>query len=81
MITGFNRLNRHESLVNKEIDPICRFCAEDDESGWHIIAECPAFWLKRREAFGSHFLDDSSNWKIKQLLHFLQFAKIAEIKI
>ena len=50
-ITGHNRLNKHESKVNSEIDPTCRFCMEDEETAWHVVGQCPAFWKERRDIF------------------------------
>ena len=79
MITGHNRLNRHESLVTKgEIDPLCRFCLEDDETSWHVIGQCPALWLKRRESFNSFFLEDPPKWNFFSLLKFLRLADLEE---
>ena len=79
MITGHNRLNRHESLVTKgEVDPLCRFCLEDDETFWHVIGECPALWLKRRDSFNSFFLENPPEWNFFSLLKFLRLADMEE---
>ena len=42
-LTGHNRLNRHTNLLTNVIDIYsCRFCLEEEESSFHVIAECPA---------------------------------------
>ena len=52
MLTGHNRLKKHEAIVNQDDkDSLCRFCLEDDESAWHIIGECPALTSVRRDSF------------------------------
>jgi len=41
LFTGHNYLHRHESLVHgTEAD--CRLCLEDEETSFHVMAECPA---------------------------------------
>ena len=32
-------------------DATCRFCNEDDEETWHVIAECPCFAVARSGFF------------------------------
>jgi len=42
-LTGHNKLKRHKNIQAGIIDPhSCRLCLEDDESSFHVIAECPA---------------------------------------
>ena len=80
MITGHNRLNRHESLATKGlVDPLCRFCLEDDETSWHVIGECPALWLKRRDSFNTFFLENPPEWNYFNLLKFLKLSDLEEV--
>ena len=79
MITGHNRLNRHESLATKGVvDPLCRFCLEDDETSWHVIGECPALWLKISDSFNTFFLDNPPEWNYSNLLKFLRLTDLEE---
>ena len=80
MITGHNRLKRHESIVNRGGDPDCRFCGPGTpETSWHIIGECPAFFQRRRESFETLHLDNPPKWNVKRLLKFLRNSRIAEL--
>ena len=79
MITGHNRLNRHENLCNQDVSPTCRFCSEEEETSWHIIGECPVLYNKRWRAFNTPFLEDPPVWRNYQLLRFMQLAKISEL--
>ena len=80
MITGHNRLKRHEHIVNGTGDPYCRYCGnEAEETSFHLIAECPALWLRRRDSFNSFFLDNPPKWRLKQLLKFLKLSRMEEI--
>ena len=79
MITGHNRLNRHESLVDKEVSPNCRLCNEEPETSFHIVAESPRLLYKRWEAFKTPFLDENPVWHPMSFLKFLRKAKIKEM--
>ena len=79
MLTGHNRLNRHESIVDKNVSPTCRLCEEEEETAYHIIGECPRLLHRRWEAFGQPFLDLDPVWKPRSFLKFLRTAKIKEM--
>ena len=79
MITGHNRLNRHESLINPEVSPTCRLCKEEDETSWHIIGECPMLRFKRWQSMGEAFLENPPDWNPRKLLRFFHIAKIVEM--
>ena len=78
MITGFNRLNYHESKISG-VDPTCRLCLEEEETSYHIISECPALWSLRQNSFNTFFLEEPSKWKPHQLQKFLQSPIIMEL--
>ena len=78
-LTGHNRLNRHESLVNSEVDPMCRFCQEDLESSWHLVADCPCLLGKRLEIFQVAFLDENPEWHPEQIVNFIRRIKFANL--
>ena len=77
-ITGHNRLRRHESLMNEAIDPICRLCAEDEETSWHLVGECPALWQQRMDIFHTHYLE-SPEGSVFQLLRMINQSQIREM--
>jgi hypothetical protein len=41
-ITGHNFLMYHRSVINPDLDPLCRLCMEAPEDGNHIIRLCRA---------------------------------------
>ena len=79
IISGHNRLNRHQNIVDKDVSPLCRLCKEENESSFHIIASCPRLLYKRWQAFKTPFLDENPVWHPKSLLKFLHIAKIREM--
>ena len=52
---------------------------EEEETAWHIIAECPMLLNKRWQTFKIPFLDNPLVWRPWTLLRFLQIAKIEEM--
>jgi len=74
VITGHNFLRRHSALVARDPDEElkdCRLCLEDEETTHHIVAECPALALTRRQIFGSDYLTVPLKWS-PQLTMFLR---------
>lgn len=76
LITGHNFLKRHEALVNKTDDVECRLCLEDEESSYHIVAECPALAECRLRVFGTPFQTTSLQWETKEVTSFVHEAQI-----
>ena len=81
MITGHNRLKRHEAIVSRdEIDSLCRMCGEEDESSFHIIGECPALWKIRADIFQElRSLSNPPKWEVPQFMKFLKMSGISEL--
>ena len=81
MLTGHNRLKRHEAILNKdENDSLCRLCEEDEESAFHIICECPALWRVRADIFLElRPLNNPPKWEVHQFMKFLKKAGISEL--
>ena len=77
-LTGHNRLKRHTNIQNNVSDLYsCRFCLEDEESSYHVIAECPALKTYRYVAFGnSSTLPNPMEWSIIQVQNFLKISSI-----
>jgi hypothetical protein len=75
VFTGHNALYYHRHNINNEISSICRFFLEDDETSWHIVMECPAFAVPRREIFlGMTFLE--GDWSLDVLKEFVDIRDI-----
>ena len=75
-ITGHNYLNRHEALIDSQVDPLCRFCLEEEETSFHIIAECPALAVARFNTLGAPLLTLPLVWSVSQVASFLREARI-----
>ena len=84
--TGHNWLKRHDFIVQnncypKEDEARCRFCEEDEESSFHILAECPAFARSRLSILGNYKLNPPfHNLKPAQILKFLRKIEIEPIE-
>jgi len=79
IITGHNFLRRHSSLINPDEESECRLCLEDEESSFHIVAECPALARPRLQVLGSSILAEPLTWSVTQVLSFLQEAHIEHL--
>ena len=75
IITGHCFLNRHESLINKNVSPKCRKCEKikkvEEETPIHLIVHCPELKDKRKECFGEQFGHKNSKWTVHQLFNFM----------
>ena len=82
LITGHNWLRRHNSIVKNNFpaeDSGCRFCDEDEESSFHILAKCPMFAAQRREWFHTVEMSHPFKLKAKQLMGFLRDINVEEL--
>ena len=77
--TGHNNLMKHRHNRNDELDPTCRLCLEDDESSFHLIAECPALIDLRWNIFHQPTLFNTPNWSLQQVIRFLRESSIDEL--
>ena len=69
LITGHNFLSYFQFKLDSTINPLCRMCEESNETFFHLLTDCPALEVKRRE----WFLDQApttDNWKPGELLSF-----------
>ena len=80
-LTGHNNLKRHRNIQNGVIDPeSCRLCEEDEESSYHVIAECPAMQYFRREIFQNPTsLPDTPVWSVMQVSKFLRESPVGNM--
>ena len=73
-VTGHNFLNRHKNLLDPDtyLDKYCRFCFYDEETSWHLAAECGAFNTLRFKHFDRYQLLQNPEWTGRDLSNFLQ---------
>ena len=79
--TGHNKLKRHKNIQNAVDDPhSCRLCYEEEESSFHVIAECPATQSYRWGIFKcSTNLTNPPEWTVNQVDSFLKESQIGEM--
>ena len=77
-LTGHNKLKRHRNIQNNINDPhSCRLCLEEEESSYHVIAECPATQYFRWNIFHTTtVLQKHPVWSVWQILKFLKDSKV-----
>ena len=82
-LTGHNKLKRHTNIQNGIIDPeSCRLCQEDEESSYHVIAECPALQAYRGKIFqlpNPTTLPDPPVWSVEQISKFLRESPVGDM--
>ena len=80
LVTGHNHMRRHNTIMEYSWPDMefanCRFCSEDEESSFHLLARCPNFAPQRLEYLGDVFLDHPFKVKCKALIGFLRDADI-----
>lgn len=48
LLTGHGPFRLHLDKIGIRVESVvCRFCEEEEESGWHILEECPALMSRR----------------------------------
>lgn len=74
IITGIGNLGVHLSRIGKIQSPVCTRCNYGNETGEHIVEECPALMRKRWESFQStsvSLADIIKEARVKELARFL----------
>jgi ribonuclease HI len=79
LITGHNFLKRHEALMDPSKDPECRLCMEDEETSFHVVAECPALAAVRYRTFGAIHLDAPLDMSVSGVCLFLRETFIGKL--
>ena len=67
IITGHNKLSYFQFKVDPDVNPLCRFCEEQNETFHHFITDCPRLRQFRLDTVGDN---DRNTWKSAQLLNF-----------
>ena len=82
-LTGHNKLKRHKNLQDGINDPYsCRLCLEEEESSFHVIAECPATQSLRTKIFDlptPTILPNPPDWRVSQVARFLKESSIGNM--
>jgi ribonuclease HI len=81
-LSGHNFLRRHNNLLNRVKYPssMCRMCGLEEETSSHVIMQCEALGQLRLKVFGKHLLTELDNWKVKNLLKFLDYPRVARLE-
>ena len=67
IITGHNNLSYFQFKIDPDVNPLCRFCEEENETFHHYITSCPRLRQYRADTVGEFV---SRKWKIEQILNF-----------
>ena len=73
IITGHNNLSYFQFKVDPDVNPLCRFCEEENETFHHFITDCPRLRQFRLDCI-RHF--DEHSWKVDELLNFSYIPEI-----
>ena len=79
LVTGHNFLRYHQNLINNDINPLCRMCCEADETSYHIVCKCPAFWKLRADVFKTYETIDNLEWSGRQVLKLVSNPQLASL--
>ena len=80
-VTGHGRLNYHQFRIGNAVTPLCRLCGEEEETGWHIMGECPAIARERFSFLGLCFHEEKVGGlvdfvSLKNLQKFLAWVEV-----
>ena len=78
IITGHNGLFYFKHKVDPQINPVCRFCLQQDETFYHLATECPVHRLKQTEIFLDEIPITNSKWSVRALLIFSQIPGVRQ---
>ena len=76
IITGHNSLFYFRNQIDNEINSVCRFCLQEDETFVHFVTTCPRFNEKRNEIFLDKLISDNLEWKVDELLRFSEITGV-----
>jgi hypothetical protein len=55
-------------------------CGLEEKTSSHVILQCEALGQLRLKVFGKHLLTELDNWKVKNLLKFLDYSRVARLE-
>ena len=73
IITGHNNLSYFQFKIDPDVNPLCRFCEENNETFHHFITDCPRLRQFRLDTIRNF---SSGNWKSQHLLNFSYIPEI-----
>ena len=66
--------------MSNEVSPLYREGCKVDETSWHIVTECPAFWQLRAEVFKTyHEISAPLMWTVKQIVKLVKNPRVNEM--
>jgi hypothetical protein len=81
-LSGHNFLRRHNNLLDRVNNPLsmCRMCGLEEETSIHVKIQCEALGQLSLKVFGKHLLTELDDWKVKNLLKFLDYPRVARLE-
>ena len=79
LVTGHNFLRYHQNLINNDINPLCRMCCEADETSYHIVCKCPAFWKLKADVFKTYETINNLEWSVRQVLKLVSNPQLSSL--
>lgn len=67
IITGHNNLSCFQYKIDRDVNPMCRFCKEENETFHHFITKCPRLRQMRKDSIKPFTQGD---WKAYDLIKF-----------
>ena len=79
-LTGHSFLRKHNRLIGETEHEECRLCLEDEESSWHILAECPALTRQRIRHLKLDTLAAVTKWNARQMIAMLKIQEVIDLE-
>ena len=79
-LTGHSFLRKHNKLIGETEHEECRLCLEDEESSWHILAECPALTRQRMRYLKLGTLAAVSKWNARHIIAMLKIQEVTDLE-
>jgi ribonuclease HI len=79
LFTGHSFLNRHNALIDPSLDPRCS-CSDEDQTAFHVVAQCPLYLSIRRMIFGTHIIESGMSWTVPQVAQFLRDTQLLDLE-
>ena len=73
IITGHNNLSYFQFKVDPDVNPLCRFCEEQNETFHHLVTDCPRLRQFRTDNIKPF---DGNSWSVAELLNFSYIPEI-----
>ena len=75
-------LKKHQAIIDKSNDDLCRFCENGKESSEHILSYCDKFATLRQILFNDPYpAPPYDNLPFEQIVNFLKMAKVNTVEL